>query len=127
MRWLRGEIPDSSFERLKRAFETSSLKMRLMVGVIPPVVIIMIFTGYITYLISKQSIGNAIERTSRLQTIAVRNEIEAYLEHSRQDLSILAQEDITPLALRNFMARHKISGGVEYLGVAYIAQKSPDI
>lgn len=126
MRWLRGEIPDSSFERLKRAFETSSLKMRLMVGVIPPVVIIMIFTGYITYLISKQSIGNAIERTSRLQTIAVRNEIEAYLEHSRQDLSILAQEDITPLALRNFMARHKISGGVEYLGVAYIAQKSPD-
>ena len=126
MRWLRGEIPDSSFERLRRAFQTSSLKTRLMVGIIPPVVIIMIFTGYITYLISRQSIGNAIERTSRLQTVAVRNEIEAYLERSRQDLSNLSQEDITPSALRRFMARHKISGGVEYLGVAYIAQKSAD-
>ena len=31
MRWLRGELPDSSFERLQAAFRTSSLKTRLMV------------------------------------------------------------------------------------------------
>jgi DNA-binding NtrC family response regulator len=126
MRWLRVETPDSSFERLRKSFQASSLKTRLMVGVIPPVVIIMIFTGYITYLISKQSIGNAIERTSRLQTVAVRNEIEGYLDRSRQDISLLAQEDTTPLALRRFMAKQKISGGVEYLEIAYIAQKTAD-
>jgi len=123
MRWLRGETPDSSFERLWTAFQASSLKTRLMLGLIPPVVLIMMITGYVTYLISKQSIGNAIQRTSRLQTVAVRNEIEGYLERCRQDINHLAQENITPEVLHRFIAKQKISGGIEYLEVAYIAQK----
>jgi hypothetical protein len=126
MRWLRGETPDSSFERLQAGIRKSSLKTRLMLGLIPPVVLIMMITGYVTYLISKQSISNAIERTSRLQTVAVRNEIESYLERCRQDIIHLAQENITPQALHRFIAKQKISGGIEYLEVAYIAQKSAD-
>jgi DNA-binding NtrC family response regulator len=126
MRWLLGESPDSSFERLRGAVQTSSLKTRLMLGLIPPVVLIMVITGYITYLISKQSISNAIERASRLQAVAVRNEIESYLEHCRQDICHLAQEAITPDALRRFLARPQVSGGVEYLEVAFISQKSAD-
>jgi DNA-binding NtrC family response regulator len=124
MRWLRGETPDSSFERLRAAVQTSSLKTRLMLGLIPPVVLIMIFTGYVTYLISKQSIGDAIERTSRLQTVAVRNEIESYLERCRQDITNLAQDSITPETLNRFLAKHKISGGIEYLEIAFISQKN---
>jgi DNA-binding NtrC family response regulator len=124
MRWLRGETPDSSFERLRAVIQSSSLKTRLMLGLIPPVVLIMMITGYVTYLISKQSIGNAIQRTSRLQTVAVRNEIEGYLERCRQDINHLAQENITPEVLHRFIAKQKISGGIEYLEVAYIAQKS---
>ncbi len=124
MRWLRGETPDSSFERLRAAVQTSSLKTRLMLGLIPPVVLIMIFTGYVTYLISKQSIGDAIERTSRLQTVAVRNEIESYLESCRQDITNLAQDSITPETLNRFLAKHKISGGIEYLEIAFISQKN---
>jgi DNA-binding NtrC family response regulator len=126
MRWLRGETPDSSFERLRRAIKTSSLKTRLMLGLIPPVVLIMVVTGYITYLISKQSIGDAIQRSSRLQTAAVRNEIEGYLERCRQDIIYLAQENITPPVLQKFIAKQKISGGIEYIEVAFIAQKSAD-
>ncbi len=126
MRWLRGEIPDSSFERLRTAIQTSSLKTRLMLGLIPPVVIIMMFTGYVTYLISRQSIGNAIQRTSQLQTVAVRNEIEGYLERCRQDIAHLAQENITPQVMHRFIAKQRTSGGIEYLEVAYIAQKSAD-
>ena len=126
MRWLRGETPDSSFERLRTLIQTSSLKTRLMLGLIPPVVIIMMFTGYVTYLISKQSIVNAIQRTSQLQTVAVRNEIEGYFERCRQDITHLAQENITPQAMHRFIAKQKISGGTEYLGVAYIAQKNAD-
>jgi len=126
MRWLRGETPDSSFERLRTAIQTSSLKTSLMLGLIPPVVIIMMFTGYVTYLIYRQSIGNAIQRTSQLQTVAVRNEIEGYLERCRQDIAHLAQENITPQAIHRFIAKQKISGGIEYLEVAYIAQKSAD-
>ncbi len=126
MRWLRGETPDSSFERLRKAFQASSLKTRLMFGIIPPVVIIMIFTGYITYFISKQSIANAIERTSRLQTVAVRNEIEGYLERCRQDITYLAQNSVSADGLRKFILRSKTTGGLDYLGVAYISQKSAD-
>ena len=51
MRWLRGETPDSSFERLRNAIQASSLKTRLMIGLIPPVVLIMMITGYVTYYI----------------------------------------------------------------------------
>ena len=97
-----------------------------MLGLIPPVVLIMIFTGYITYLISKQSIGNAIERTSRLQTVAVRNEIEGYLERCRQDITHLAQNAISAEGLRKFIVRSRTTGGIEYLGVAFISQKSAD-
>ena len=126
MRWLRGETPDSSFERLRSAIKASSLKTRLMIGLIPPVVVIVIFTGYVTYLISKQSIANAIHRTSRLQTLAVRNEIENYLERCRQDITYLALQNITPMILHRFISKAKIAGGIEYLAVAYIAQKSAD-
>jgi DNA-binding NtrC family response regulator len=126
MRWLRGETPDSSFDRLRAAVQASSLKTRLMLGLIPPVVLIMVITGYITYLISKQSIANAIQRTSQLQTVAVRNEIEGFLERWRQDISHLAQENITLQVLHRFIEKRKISGGIEYLGIAFIAQKSTD-
>ena len=126
MRWLRGETPDSSFERLRNAIKTSSLKTRLMLSLIPPVVLIVIITGYITYLISKQSIGDAVQRTSRLQTVAVRNEIESYLERWRQDITYLAQEYVNPEVLQKFIAKQKISGGIEYIGAAFIAQKGAD-
>lgn len=126
MRWLRGETPDSSFERLRKAIQASSLKTRLMLGLIPPVVFIMAVTGYVTYLISKQYIGNAVQRTSRMQTVAVRNEIEGYLERCRQDVTYLAQEYINPRVLQKFISKQNISGGIDYLGVAYIAQKSAE-
>jgi hypothetical protein len=126
MRWLRGESPDSSFDRLRSGFRTSSLKTRLMVGLIPPVVVIMIITGYVTYYISKQSISTAVERATRLQTVAVGNEIEMLLDRCRQDLSNLAQEAVTPGLLQRFLARPQVSGGMEYAEAAFIAQKSTD-
>jgi DNA-binding NtrC family response regulator len=126
MRWLRGEAPDSSFERLLNAFKTSSLKTRLMLGLIPPVVIIMIITGYVTYYFSKQSISTAVERTTRLQTVAVGNEIEVLLDRCRQDICNLAQETITAGMLQRFLARHWVSGGIEYIEAAFIAQKSAE-
>jgi DNA-binding NtrC family response regulator len=126
MRWLRGETPDSSFERLRSALQASSLKTRLMLGLIPPVVIIMMITGYVTYLISKKSIGDAIQRTSQLQAVAVRNEIESHLERCRQDITHLAMGRVTPEALRDFLSEQAVSDGRDYLQVGYVAQKSAD-
>ena len=92
MRWLRGELPDSSFERLRAAIQNSSIKTRLMIGLIPPVLIILIITGYLTYFISSKFINSAIERSSQLQVMALTHEIEYFLDHCRQDLSNLAKE-----------------------------------
>jgi DNA-binding NtrC family response regulator len=97
-----------------------------MLGLIPPVVIIMIITGYVTYYFSKQSISEAVERTTRLQTVAVGNEIEFLLDRCRQDLTNLAREAVTPEMLQRFLARHRDSGGIEYAEAAFIAQKNAD-
>ena len=124
MRLFRTYLPNSSFERMRDSFRASSLKTRLMIGLIPPVVVIMVITGYITYDYSKQSINTAVERTTRLQAVAVGNEIESYLDRCRQDLVNLAQEDITPGLLARFLGRNQTSGGIEYTEAAFIAQKS---
>ncbi len=123
MRWLRGELPDSSFERLRAAIRTSSLKTRLMIFLIPPVLCILIATGYINYLISKQFINSAIERSSQLQAMAVKREIESFLDRWREDLSRLSQDTVTAENLRRFLGRRDVSGGPDYLGVAFISQK----
>jgi DNA-binding NtrC family response regulator len=126
MRWLRGELPDSSFERLRAAIQNSSIKTRLMIGLIPPVLIILIVTGYITYFISSKFINSAIERSSQLQVMALNHEIEYFLDHCRQDLSNLAKENVSEDALRRFLALNKLTGNVDYLGIAFISQKTAD-
>jgi DNA-binding NtrC family response regulator len=126
MKWLRGETPDSSFERLRAAYRASSLKTRLMLGLIPPVICIILLAGYFSYQVSKQSIGSAVQRATRLQALAARNAIEAYLDRFREDISYLAQEPITPSALHRFLAKSKISGGLEYLHAAVISPSDAD-
>jgi hypothetical protein len=129
MRWFRGELPDSSFERLRAAIHNSSIKTRLMIGLIPPVLIILIITGYLTYFISSKFINSAIERSSRLQVMALNHEIEYFLDHCRQDLSNLAKESVSEDALRRFLSLNKLNGGLEYLGCLYFAKnrRPPDL
>jgi len=126
MRWLRGELPDSSFERFYQAFKASSLKTRLMIFLIPSVLVILVVTAYFNYLISKQFISSAIERSSHLQIMAIKHEIESFLRLWREDVCQLAQDEITPDRLSRFLARSKLSGGIDYLGVSFISQESSD-
>jgi DNA-binding NtrC family response regulator len=126
MRWFRGELPDSSFERLRAAIQNSSIKTRLMIGLIPPVLIILIVTGYLTYFISSKFIHSAIERSSQLQVMALNHEIEYFLDHCRQDLSNLAKGNLSEDALRRFLSLNKLTGGSDYLGIAFISQKTAD-
>ena len=126
MRWYWGELPDSSFERLHAAIQNSSIKTRLMIGLIPPVLIILIVTGYLTYSISSKFINSAIERSSQLQVMALKHEIEHFLDHCRQDLSNLAKESVSEDALRRFLSFNRLPGGMDYLGIAFISQKTAD-
>ena len=111
-------------------FNNSSIKTRLMIGLIPPVLIILIVTGYLTYFISSKFINSAIERSSQLQVMALNHEIEYFLDHCRQDLSNLAKENVNEDALRRFLSLNKLNGGLDYLGSClYFAKnrRPPDL
>lgn len=126
MRWYREQLPDSSFERILQLIRTSSLKTRLIIGLIPPVLIILIITGYINYTISREIIGNAVERSSQLQAFSARQELESFLEGWRLDVCNLSQEGIDAGSIYRFLARSRTSGGIEYIGAAFISQKNTD-
>jgi DNA-binding NtrC family response regulator/HAMP domain-containing protein len=126
MRFLREQLPDSSFERFRNAIRASSLNTRLIIGLIPPVLIILAITGYLNYSISRDLIGNALERSSKLQVISAKREMESFLERWRVDVSNLSQEIIDADSIYRFLARKGSPEGSGYIGAAYISQKNAD-
>ncbi len=126
MRLFREQLPDSSFERLRGAVHASSLKARLILALIPPVLLILVITGYVNFRISRDLIGDALERSSKLQALSVKREIESFLESWRLDISALSKERINSDSIYRFIARSKNIGGIEYCGAAYVSQKNSD-
>jgi DNA-binding NtrC family response regulator len=124
MPWFKEQLPDSSFERVLAAVRSSSLKTRLIIGLIPPVLIILMVTGYINYSISREIISNAVERSSKLQALSARQAVESFLERWRLDVCNLSQERIDAESIYRFLARSRTSGGIEYIGAAFISQKN---
>ncbi len=126
MRLFREHLPDSSYERVRNLVRSSSLKTRLILGLIPPVLIILIATGFINYSISRELIGNALERSSKMQALSVRQEIDTFLDRWRLDLAAFSHGRIDAAAIHRFLARSGVIGGIEFSGVAYISQKNLD-
>jgi DNA-binding NtrC family response regulator len=126
MRWFIEQLPNSSFERFRSAVRASSLKTRMIIGLIPPVLVILIITGFINYTVSRDMLSNAVERSSKLQALTVRQELESFLERWRLDLCSLTQERIDSESIYRFLARNRMSGGIEYAGAAFISQKNTD-
>ncbi len=129
MRWLRGETPDSSFERLRNALRASSLKTRLMIGLIPPIMLIMAAAVYLTFCVSWYFINNAFERAALLETIALRNEMELLLEHYREDLADFVENEVHDESLRRYLARFQERSPKEsfgLFGVAFLSRKNPE-
>ncbi len=126
MRWFKGETPDSSFERLRNALLASSLKTRLMLGLIPPVIVLMTLTGYFTYTVSRQFINNALARATLLETLSLRNEIEVRLDWFREQLIDLTSNEFHPDALIRFLAKSTERRHNDILGIAFLSRKSPD-
>ncbi len=126
MRWLKGETPDSSFERLRNALLTSSLKTRLMLGLIPPVIVLMTLTGYFTYMVSRQFINSALERSTLLETLSLRNEIEGLLDRLREQLIDLSSNTVHPEVLIRFLAKSAARRENDILGIVFLSRKNPD-
>lgn len=70
----------------KNGFKSGNIKTKLLVCIIPPVVLILAITGYITYRITYHFINIALERIIKVQTLAFTHEVEKFLEKCKQDL-----------------------------------------
>ena len=107
---------------IKNGFKANSLNAKLTFWVIPPVMVIIMITGYITYMISYQFIGMALERSVKLQTRAMAHDIELTLAQYRRDLLFLAQNPGGIARYGEVLARLARTGGVEYRAIGFIAQ-----
>jgi len=106
----------------KNGFKSGNIKTKLLVCIIPPVVLILAITGYITYRITYHFINIALERVIRVQTLAFTHEVEKFLEKCKQDLMFIAQDNLDIAKMRSFLASNKNAGGIAYRELAYISQ-----
>ncbi len=106
---------------MRRGFRTWRLRTKLMVGLIPPVVIILILTGYITIWFSGKFLNEAVKESLEIQTVALAREFEVFLQQCKENLLIIAQGPITRSGFYRFLESRNDTE-VSYKEFAYISQ-----
>jgi|YNPNPStandDraft_1061719.scaffolds.fasta_scaffold00549_19 DNA-binding NtrC family response regulator len=123
MRLLKSEYNPFAGLGTGAGFRNLRIRSKLSLTFIPPVVLILVFTGYLTHWFSKQFLQEAIERNVQVQTLAIAHEVEIFLRQSRDDLKALAQGPIRRSTLRRFAELHKELRGAPYPELAYISKE----
>jgi DNA-binding NtrC family response regulator len=100
----------------------NSLRNKLLIWLIPPVVIILFVTGYVTNHVSQTFIHTALERNAKIQAMAIAHEVNEFLNHCKQDLLFFSQNIPTMETMRDFLENKRASGGILYRELAYISQ-----
>jgi DNA-binding NtrC family response regulator len=93
-----------------------------MVWLIPPVVLILFVTGYLSHMAAGNFIDIALQRTAKVQVMAAANEIRNCIEQYRQDLLFVARDAIDGEKLRHFLARKMATSDIEYRSFGFISQ-----
>ena len=101
-----------------------SIRKKLLTAILPPVIFIILVTGFVSNWFSSRFLNMALERSSRLQCLAQGHEIESLLERCRIDLITLSQHPSGKDDLKKFLAIHKQTGGDFYRELAYIGADS---
>ncbi|MFZ5573175.1 MAG: sigma 54-interacting transcriptional regulator [Thermodesulfobacteriota bacterium] len=99
-----------------------SLRIKLLCGLIPSVMVILMITGYITYLTSSHFLSQALERSTRQQVKAMAHELENVFTRCQQDLQFIAQTATKDEKLRNTFAGLIRATGLDYREIAFISQ-----
>jgi DNA-binding NtrC family response regulator len=110
----------SRTSQLSEKFSTWSIRKKLITAILPPVIFIILVTGFVSNWFSSRFLNMALERSSRLQCLALGHEIESLLERCRIDLITLSQHPASKENLKQFLAIHKQAGGDFYRELAYI-------
>jgi two-component system response regulator HydG len=101
-----------------------SLSGRLMLWLIPPVVAILLVTGYITHRVSARFVQVALERNTMLQARILANESTQLFESCKQSLRFLANQVIDTGKLHDYLANNRASGGIPFRELAFISQNN---
>ncbi|MFZ3045581.1 MAG: sigma 54-interacting transcriptional regulator [Desulfatirhabdiaceae bacterium] len=102
------------------------IRNKLIVTILPPVIFILLLTGFVSNWFSSQFLSLALERSSRLICMAQAHEIEQFIERSRLDLISLTQSSISVDEARKFLENHKRFGKNYYREMAYIGTDNPN-
>ncbi|NDV19852.1 AAA family ATPase [Pseudodesulfovibrio sp. JC047] len=96
------------------------LRGKLLLALLPPIVAILLVTGYASYTVSEDFIDIALERSVKMHTLAMAHEVETVLDHCRIDLLFFAHGSMEPQALRATLEKRVHSGGPQYFELTYI-------
>ncbi len=123
MKIFRPDNGRFTLARMSRGFKSWRLREKLLLALIPPVVCILVFTGYMTWWFSQQFLTEVLERNVRMQSLAISHEVEIFLEQCREDLLLLAQGLVSKERLVHFQNSRKIIRGYGYRELAFVSQK----
>ena len=102
-----------------------SIRKKLLVFLIPPVVVVLAATGLVLNVFSNRYIDIALGRTTLTMTLAQAHEIEALLEGCREDIVAMSYRAMTRERLRHFMEASAAARGQLYAEAAYVGD-GPD-
>ncbi|UCF92551.1 MAG: sigma 54-interacting transcriptional regulator [Desulfobacterales bacterium] len=118
--------PPAEGRKLRDIFGAGSLQAKLRIGLIPPIVLVLILTGYITFGYYSSFIHEALDRTARLQVNVLAQDVEAFLAACAGDLRFIAKTARDPATLRKILASLLETSDINYRELAFISQKSTE-
>jgi DNA-binding NtrC family response regulator len=102
---------------------SDSLKTKLIIWLIPPVVVILFATGYITYRVSLHFLNIALGRHANVHVMALAHEVNGLLETCKRDLLFVSQTNLDIASMRDFLVGLRKTGGIPYREFSFISQK----
>lgn len=111
----------SWFLSLPRYIVRNTIMGKLLLALIPSLILLLTVTGFLTYRFSSKFIGTALVRNVQIQNLGQALALESYLEQCRQDVLFIAQSELGPDALRDFLRQRSALNSREYPFVGYIS------
>jgi DNA-binding NtrC family response regulator len=103
-------------------FSAWSIRKKLLAVLLPPIILILVVTGYISNQYSAVYLNMALERTVKLQVMAMAHEIELVMDQGREDILSLARGSVSKRELELFLSSSFMIRSSLYREVAFIAR-----
>ncbi len=123
MRLLKSEYNPFPAWGTGAGFRNLRISSKLSLTFIPPVVLILVLTGYLTHWFSKQFLQESIDRNVQIQTLAMSHEVEIFLRQCKDDLQAMALGPMRKTVLRRYAELCKDLRGAPYPELAYVSKE----